>query len=147
LIDLCCTRWAERIDAFSRFKALHREVACFETIASEVAGSWTRDAITDANTHLLATSITDFIADLVIANHCLNYLLPLTRSLQSVAKDIVEAITEVEHLKKVLSDLCKHAHSHYSQWFTEKEEMCQAVGNTPSFHNLYSVKLLTEYKL
>ena len=67
--DLCRTRWIERIDAFSRFKALHPAiVSSFEAITLEGTGSWSRDAITDASTLLLAIITTDFITALVIAH-------------------------------------------------------------------------------
>ena len=41
----------------------------------------------------------------------------------------MQAITEIEHLKKVL---ISNVDFHHRQWFTEIEEMCHAVGTIPS---------------
>ena len=106
LKDLCRTRWVERIDALDRFKKLHSSlVSCFETISAEGSSSWTPDSLTDASTLLLAISTTDFLSALVITSSSLSYLMPLTKSLQAEAKDIVEAVTDISNLKAVLQDL------------------------------------------
>ena len=51
----------------------------------------------------------------------LNYLLPLTHSLQAKAKDIVQAIG---NLKDVLSDVLVEVDVYHGQWFTEVENVC-----------------------
>ena len=63
--------------------------------------SWSSDSLTDASTLLLAITTTDFLSALVIACKSLDYLLGLTKSLRAEAKDIVEAITEVDNLEDV----------------------------------------------
>ena len=137
LKDLCRTRWVERIDAIDRFSDLHPSiVSCFESIASEGSTKWTPDSLTDANTLLLAISTTDFISALVIANKCLSYLLALTRSLQAEAKDIVQAVSEIDNLMSVLLDVRENVETHHSTWFTEVEKKCEAVGTEPSLPRL-----------
>ena len=115
LKDLCRTRWIERIDALDRFTILHPSiVACFESISTEGSSCWTQDSLTDASTLLLAISTTDFLSALVITSHSLNYLLALTCSLQAEAKDILQAVAEINDLLTVLRDLRAKvdAHSH-----------------------------------
>lgn len=133
LKDLCRTRWVERIDATDRFSDLHPFiVSCFESIASEGSAKWMPDFLTDANTLPLAISTTDFISALVIANKYLKYLLGLTHSLQAEAKDIVQAVSEIDNLMSVLFDVCENVETHHSTWFTEVEKKCEAVGIEPS---------------
>ena len=100
LKDLCRTRWIERIDALQRFQQLLPSVvACMESIASEGLRAWSSDSVTDATTLLLALSTTEFISALVIITACLKHLLGLTRSLQAEAKDIVQAVSEINSVK------------------------------------------------
>lgn len=133
LKDLCRTRWVERIDALDRFKKLHSSlVSCFETISDEGSSSWTPDSTTDASTLLLAISTTDFLSALVIASSSLSYLMALTKSLQSEAKDIVEAVTEICNLKAVLQDLRDNVEDYHDQWFSKVEQMCTLIGTEPS---------------
>ena len=64
----------------------------------------------------------------------MNYLLAiaLTRSLQAEAKDVVQAVAEINNLITVLSDLRENVDEHHSKWFAEVEEMCKAVDVQPS---------------
>ena len=134
--DICRTRWIEQIDALDRFKDLHPSVVeCFESISAEGSTNWTSNSLTDASTVLLAITTTHFLSALVIINKCLNYLLALTCSLQAEAKDIVEAVTEVDNLKDVLIDVCENVDTYHGQWFMEVE-MCDSVGVQPSLPRL-----------
>ena len=133
LKDLCRTRWVERIDALDRFKKLHFSlVSCFETIAAEGSRCWTPDSLTDASTLLLAISTTNFVSALVITSSSLNYLMALTKSLQSEAKDIVEAVSEIGNLTSVLQDLRDNVDKYHDEWFAEVEQMCTKIGTEPS---------------
>ena len=137
LKDLCRTRWVERIDALDRFKKLHSSlVSCFETISSEGSCCWTPDSLTDASTLLLAISTTDFLSALVITSSSLSYLMALTKSLQSEAKDIVEAVSEIGNLTSVLQDLRDNVDRYHEEWFAEVEQMCTALGTEPSLPRL-----------
>ena len=137
LKDLCRTRWIERIDALDRFKELHPSiVACFESISAEGSTNWTSDSLTDASTLLLAITTTGFLSALVITNKSLNYLMSLTRSLQAEAKDIVEAVKEIDNLKEVLSDVRENVDVYHGQWFADVEKMCDSVGVIPSLPRL-----------
>ena len=137
LKDLCRTRWVERIDALDRFQTLHASiVACMESISIEGSSKWTPDTIPDASTLLLAISTTDFLSALVITNACLKYLLGLTRSLQTEAKDIVEAVAEINHIKSALHDVRENIDSYHSQWFASVEQMCASLGIQPSLPRL-----------
>ena len=129
LKDLCRTRWIERIDVLDRVKCLHSSiVACFESIAAEGYHKWSPDSLTDAHTLLLAVTTIEFISALVITE-CLHYFLGLTRSLQQEAKDIVQAVSEVDTLTSSLKNLREN---HHNEWFETVSEMCSSVRTTPS---------------
>ena len=133
LKDLCRTRRIERIDALHWFQTLHPSiVACLESISSEGSSKWSPDSLTDSCTLLLAITTTDFLSALVITNSCLKYLLALTQSLQAEAKDIIQAVSEINHVKAVLRDVRDNIDMHHSEWFNRIEEMCADVGIQPS---------------
>ena len=127
LKDLCRTRWVERIDTLQRFKDLFSSVvSCFESISVEGSGSWSSDSLTDASTLLTAITTTDFISALVITSNSLNCLKPLTNSLQSESKDIVEAVQEIDSLERILTEKWQNVDSIHSEWFEEINKMCRA---------------------
>ena len=131
------TRWVERIDALDWFEKLHSSlVSCFETISTEGSRCWTPDSLTDASTLLLAITTAEFLSALVITSSSLNYLMALTKSLQSEAKDVVQAVTEISNLKSVIQDLRDNVEKYHDQWFAVVEEMCTACGAEPSLPRL-----------
>ena len=137
LKDLCRTRWVERIDALQRFKDLFSSVvSCFESISAEGSGSWSSDSLTDASTLLTAITTTDFVSALVITSNSLNCLKPLTKSLQSESKDIVEAVQEIDSLERILTEKRQNVDSIHSEWFEEIDKMCRSMGVKPSLPRL-----------
>ncbi len=133
LKDLCRTRWIERIDALDHFKHLHSSiVACFQSISAEGSSKWSPDSLTDASTLLLAISATEFISALVVTSECLHYFLGLTRSLQREAKDIVQAVAEVDTLTSTLKAVREEVDTYHSEWYKTVTDMCATVGTTPS---------------
>ena len=105
--------------------------------------NWTPDSVTDAST-LLAISTTEFISAIVIATACLKYLLGLTRSLQAKAKDIVQAVSEINSVKATLQDLRNNVVK-YNEWFADVEKMCDSVGVEPSLPQLWTPASSTKY--
>ena len=82
-----------------------------ESISSEESSKWSSDSLTDSCTLLSAIRTTDFLSALVITYACLKYLLALTRSLQAEAKDIIQAVSEINHkaaLRDVRDNICMH---------------------------------------
>lgn len=129
LKDLCRTRWVERIDALDRFKKLLPSlVSCFETISAEGSCRWSSDSLTDSSTLLLAISTTEFLSALVITSTSLNYLMALTKSLQSEAKDIVQAVSEINNILQVFKDLRENVDLNHDQWFAEVEQLGRSIG-------------------
>uniref|UniRef100_A0A1X7VX83 Uncharacterized protein n=1 Tax=Amphimedon queenslandica TaxID=400682 RepID=A0A1X7VX83_AMPQE len=68
-----------------------------------------------ANTPSLAVMTTKFQSALVITSSCLSYLLPITKSLQSEAHELVQAVSENYHFldyvdirHHIVLSHCKH---------------------------------------
>ena len=136
LKDLCRTRWIERISRCLGAIQTPTPFSCVCALrqfrSSEGSTSWSADSLTDASTLLLAITTTEFVSALVIASKSLSYLHSLTTSLQAEAKDIVQAIKEVDTLKRTISNIRDDVETYHGQFFEEMEKMCQCVGTQPS---------------
>ena len=103
-----------------------------ESILDEGNTEWTLDLVTDAATLLLAINTIDFISALLITTKCLKYLLALTHSFQAEAKDIVQALSEINRVKAALQDVRDKVEKYHNEWVTDVEVMCDSVNVKPS---------------
>ena len=106
---LCKTRWLQQIDAFHVFMDMFDSIVqAFEHIANNHS-EWSCDSVIDAVS--LTKSILDF--EFIIALHVVErYMWYTTRSLQSRALDIVQAVQHISTLKQVLSEACSGVEFH-----------------------------------
>ena len=65
-------------------------------------------------------------------HECIKYLRDLTTSLQEEAKDIVQAVSEINTLTSSLKQVRENVDSYHDKWFDTILEMCSEVGTTPS---------------
>ncbi len=107
-------------------------VVCMENITDDGSRLWSSDSLTDARTLLLAISTTGFLSALVVTNGCMQYLLGLTCSLQAEAKDIVQAVAEINHVLTTLKDVRKNVAVHHPKWFAKVEQMCEDLSVEPT---------------
>ena len=70
---------------------------------------------------------------LFITNSCLRYQQALTSNLKAEARDIVDAVHEISHVKATLHNDRSNVESHHAEWYQKVEEMCSDVGVVPDF--------------
>ncbi len=63
------------------------------------------DSLRDVSGLLLAITASDFISALVATNRCLGYLRALTCSLQTEAKDVVQAVGDIDVVLTTLKEV------------------------------------------
>ena len=98
LKTLCETRWASRADALFTFKASL-------TTVHEVLGVLaTEHSNADAGAYQSAVEKFDFIISLVISEHVLSALVPLSNLLQKKDTDLATAVDESRTIKRILND-------------------------------------------
>ena len=133
LKDLCRTRWIQRIDAIDVFKRLFPSIVdCLENICSDGARLWSADSLTDARGLQLAITTTEFVSALVVTNSCFSFIESLTLSLQAEAKDIVQAVREIDTVIATLQDVRDNIDTYHSEWFLTISEMLSQVCVEPS---------------
>ena len=131
--DLCRTRWVQRLDALQTFQKMHLSVVtCMESICEEGPGKWSTDSLRDASGLLLAITASEFISALVVTNKCLGYLRALTCSLQAEAKDVVQAVGDIDVVLTSLREVRNTIDQQHDAWFQEIELMCRSVDIVPS---------------
>ena len=65
LIEMCRTRWVERLEAFDIFSDLFLPiVSCLEEMVNSTQSDWNRETRSDANSYLLALSQFSFVVAL-----------------------------------------------------------------------------------
>ena len=132
LKDLCRTRWIQRIDALHIFESLHSSIVnCMETICTDGPNLWSSDTLRDARSLQLAVTTTDFISSLVITNSSLKYLQAVTTNLQAEARDITDAVQEINSVKAALQNTRSNITDHH-QLVGKIEQMCSDVNIEPS---------------
>uniref|UniRef100_A0A1X7VAH9 DUF4371 domain-containing protein n=1 Tax=Amphimedon queenslandica TaxID=400682 RepID=A0A1X7VAH9_AMPQE len=129
LKDSCCTRWVERIDTFDCFnKILPSLVSGFESASAEGTCCWHSNSLTDSSTLFLAICTTEFLSALVITSTSLNYVMALTKYLQSEAKDIVQAVSDINNVLQVFKGVRKNVDLNHNQSFAEVEPLGKSIG-------------------
>ena len=105
---------------------------CMESICEEGPGKWSTDSLRDASGLLLAITASEFISALVVTNKCLGYLRALTCSLQAEAKDVVQAVGDIDVGLTSLREVRNTIDQQHDAWFQEIELMCRSVDVVPS---------------
>ena len=109
LVNVCRTRWIERIDGMDRIvELLHPVVATLEDISmnrnAPSHGNWNQNSRNDGQALLNAMTFS-FIVTFVIVRHILDLTRPLTVRLQKKAMDLLKAKEEIALLKSALTDV------------------------------------------
>ena len=127
LVNVCRTRWIERIDGMDRIvELLHPVVATLEDISmnrnAPSHGNWNQNSRNDAQALINAITFS-FIVTLVIVRHILDLTRPLTVRLQKKAMDLLKAKEEIVLLKSALTagvqtDLNTRHHALYEEAVT-----------------------------
>lgn len=81
------------------------------------------DSLTGVRSLQLAITTTVFTCTLFITNSWLKYLQALTSNLQAEAKDIIEAVKEINSVKAALQNARDKIDTYHHQWFDTVNEM------------------------
>ena len=105
LINVCKTRWVERIDGLDRFEEMFETVLLtLEEIGQNTNRSWDKETAAKANNLFVICSTFDFIFSLVVAKYFLYLLLPITSGIQKRDLDIKKAYDEVDFVLEGLKN-------------------------------------------
>lgn len=135
LIDVCRTRWIERIDGMDRIvEFLYPVTATLEDISlnrnSPRDSTWNPTSRHDAQSLINAINFS-FIVSLVIVRHILGLTRPLTVKLQQKAMDLLKAKDELALLKSVLEDMSTDIDNRHHNLYQKAVTIARQVAVQP----------------
>ncbi|XP_065068785.1 52 kDa repressor of the inhibitor of the protein kinase-like [Rhopilema esculentum] len=127
LIDVCRTRWVERIDGLDVFLELYDAVVrSLETIMLNLDKSWYSDLVRDASGLFYSTTSFQFILVLVVVSRCLEITGPLTKQFQKVSFDVVAAKEKISLTCTSLHRLRSEIDDIYLGWYEEAASIAES---------------------
>jgi hypothetical protein len=106
LLDICKTRWLQRIEGLDRFYDLFIPLFnCFERMSLNVDGNCNDKTRTGGAHFYNLMGNFRFIVSLIVTKNLLDRCEPATRALQSSSMDILAAVETISSLSSVAQDL------------------------------------------
>ena len=141
LIDVCRTRWVERLDGFDIFVEYYAAiVTTLEEMKIKLVESFNDETVKQATQFYYLASSFEFIVVLVIVKSILGHTRPLTKILQGREMDLLRATSEASELKCILDEQRCQIDSHYDSWYRQIVNLAASVGTSPSKPRTASVQ-------
>ena len=141
LINVCRTRWVERLDGFDIFMEYFTAiVTALEDMKIRLLPSFNDDTVTKATQFFYLATSFEFIVVLVIVKSVLGHTRPLTKILQGREIDLLRASTEASELKCILDEQRSQIDSHYEIWYSKILALAASVGTHESKPRTTSVQ-------
>ena len=108
LLDVCRTRWVQRLDGLDRFEEMIGSVAkALSIMDRNEDGTWNSDAQTTAGNLKNIVQSFAFIANRVIVQRVLSYSKVITVKLQKMEMDIMKGYTDVTVIRRTVEEIRK----------------------------------------
>ena len=123
LLDVCKTRWIQRIDGLEVFLELYEAiVATLETIKANADRSWNADSTKKEVSHYHAITNFDFVVTLTVCQAVLAFTKGLTVKMQGTSSDILGVFSDIKDVLKTLSSVHQKVEENHAKWF---QKACQ----------------------
>ncbi|XP_065665380.1 52 kDa repressor of the inhibitor of the protein kinase-like [Hydra vulgaris] len=118
LIDVCRTRWVERITWLDDFESLFVPIVfCLEGMSMNLEKKCNKETSSQASCFLKLITTFDFIASLVITRTVLDYTIPVTQMLQGKTFDICDGLSSISALKSCMLTLRNLIDDYHIKWY------------------------------
>ena len=125
LVDVCRTRWVERIEGLDTFIELFIPLYnTLEEMTLNVEGKYRPHLLTDAANFFDLVSKFEFISALIISSKILDRLLAVTLLLQGKSIDIMDGI----HLINSMKNYRNCIDSFHDSWYAEVLKLAEKIG-------------------
>ena len=129
LVDVCRTRWVDRVQGLDTFQELF--VPLFRTL-EEMNENENREyvpaLVAEASSCLGNVSRFDFIVTLVITRHLLDSTLSVTQLMQGKSIDIMDGIHLITTLKNSVVKMRNSVDQTHNTWYDEALQLANEVG-------------------
>ena len=129
LVDVCRTRWVERIEGLDTFIELF--IPLYNTLKQmtlNVEGKYRPRLVTDAANCFDLVSQFEFIAALIISSKILDGLLAVTLLLQGKSIDIMDGIHLINSMKNDFTNYRNCIDSFHDSWYAEVLKLAEKIG-------------------
>ncbi|XP_057294597.1 52 kDa repressor of the inhibitor of the protein kinase-like [Hydractinia symbiolongicarpus] len=131
IIDVCNTRWVERIIGMSVFNDLFEGIlATFDEMALNPNRVINADTVSKAVSHRNALEKFDFVIAMVITRQVFDMTMEVTKLLQSRTNDMFKTVMLINSLKDRFSCIRDNIDTYHEKWFLLAEELAQKVNIT-----------------
>ena len=128
LLDVCRTRWLERIDGVDLFEDLFLAILMtLEEIFFNLEGKYNKDTSVKVNSLLKLIFNFDFIVKLVISRHILDYTNSVTQILQGKNNDIIKGLDLINTLLNIFELVRNDIHNRHNKWYQEALALATAA--------------------
>ena len=128
LVDVCRTRWVERIEGLDTFNELFIPLFhLLEEIRNSSTDEYNKNIKRDALTYLTLISRFDFIVSLVITRRVLDLTLPVTQLLQGKTIDVMDGIQLISSLKDHVTVMRNTIDDFHNSCYDEALDLAQKV--------------------
>ena len=128
LIDVCRTRWVERIEGMDTFQELFVPLFhVLESMADNADGQYNPSLSSDALCHFRHISTFDFIVVFIITRHVLDATLAVTQLLQGKSIDIMDGIHLINSLKDNMILMRNSVDTYHDTWYKEALTLASEV--------------------
>ena len=118
LIDVCRTRWVERITGLDDFESMFVPmVFCLEVRSMNLEKKCNKETSSQASCFLKLITTFDFIATLVITGTIFGYTIPVTQMLQGKTFDICDGLSSISALKSCMLTLRNLIDDYHIKWY------------------------------
>ena len=128
LLDVCRTRWLERIDGADLFEELFLAILMtLEEIFFHLEGKYNKDTSAKADSLLKSNFNFDFIVKLVISCHILDYTDSMTQTLQGKNNDIIKGLDVINTLLTIFELFRNDINNWHNKWYREALALATAA--------------------
>ena len=129
LKDVCRTRWVERIEGMDVFEELFVPVYYSLLVMKENNDTVHYNNETSAKAESLFKLVDDFefIVTLVVTRSILDYLLPVTRKLQTKDLDVAQSMDLIQNLKLTISNLRNSVENYHENCYNKAKKPAEKV--------------------
>ncbi|XP_065650278.1 52 kDa repressor of the inhibitor of the protein kinase-like [Hydra vulgaris] len=130
-INVCRTRWIKRNNSLEAFIELYPAIVAF-LICIKDDVTWNYKFRGYASEYVIISCSFKFIITLIIVRKLLDYIRPLTKTLQKFDQEFSKACKNVENLKNTLIPLQSSIDISHTDWYKEAVSIAATTSTMPS---------------
>lgn len=128
LLDVCKTRWVQRLQVMETFSDLYEPVVLtLEKIKDNFGGHWNADSVKQANCHYHMLTNFNFVIAFVIAREVFAVTRGMTVKMQHVEQDYSSAMSYVTTTRDTVQSYRDNVDAQHSVWYQQAKTIAESL--------------------